>query len=271
MAFVEQAESLRSKAHLGGARLPVAIGIAVAAVAVVVFAGASLFGAVSGESLVIEQALAGQEAGAGQQPEKPSEDASKAQEQASEKSSGQEGETAAAGASGAAGELGAEPVAAVPATVFVHVGGAVASPGVYEMSASSRVADAIELAGGFSADGAPDAVNLARPVVDGERIIVPTQEEYAAAGTGWDAAAQEAPGTAGSSTGAAEAAPALVNINTATAEELQTLSGVGPSTAEKIVADRDANGPFETCEDLQRVSGIGEKKYAALADFICVG
>ncbi|NGM16717.1 ComEA family DNA-binding protein [Eggerthellaceae bacterium zg-893] len=269
MAFVEQAESLRSKAHLGGARLPVAIGIAVAAVAVVVFAGASLFGAVSGESLVIEQALAGQEAG--QQSEMPSEDASKAQEQASEKSSGQEGETAAAGASGAAGEPGAEPVAAVPATVFVHVGGAVASPGVYEMSASSRVADAIELAGGFSADGAPDAVNLARPVVDGERIIVPTQEEYVAAGTGWDAAAQEAPGTAGSSTGAAEAAPALVNINTATAEELQTLSGVGPSTAEKIVADRDANGPFETCEDLQRVSGIGEKKYAALADFICVG
>ncbi len=265
MAFVEQAESLRSKAHLGGAKLPVAIGLAVAAVAVVVFAGTSLFGAVSGESLVIEQALSEQEAGAGQQPQEPSEEASKAQEPTGEKGPGQESETAAAGAPGA------EPAAAVPATVFVHVGGAVASPGVYEMPASSRVADAIELAGGFSADGAADAVNLARPVVDGERIIVPTQEEYAAAGTGWDAAAQEAAGASGAAAGDAEAAPALVNINTATAEELQTLSGVGPSTAEKIVADRDANGPFETCEDLQRVSGIGEKKYAAIADFICVG
>lgn len=62
-----------------------------------------------------------------------------------------------------------------------------------------------------------------------------------------------------------------MNINRATAAELDTLPGVGPSTAEKIVADREANGPFATTEDLKRVSGIGDKKYEELADLVCVG
>ena len=61
-----------------------------------------------------------------------------------------------------------------------------------------------------------------------------------------------------------------VNINSATAEQLDTLPGVGESTAEKIIADREANGPFSSIEDLKRVSGIGDRKYAELADLICV-
>ena len=63
----------------------------------------------------------------------------------------------------------------------------------------------------------------------------------------------------------------MVNINTATAEEFETLKGIGAATAEKIVADREANGPFRTVEDLKRVSGIGDKKFADLADLVCVG
>ena len=62
-----------------------------------------------------------------------------------------------------------------------------------------------------------------------------------------------------------------VNINTASAEQLDTLPGVGESTAQKIIADREANGPFSSPEDLKRVSGIGDKKYAELADLITVG
>ncbi|MEG0324879.1 MAG: ComEA family DNA-binding protein, partial [Raoultibacter sp.] len=61
------------------------------------------------------------------------------------------------------------------------------------------------------------------------------------------------------------------NINTADVTALDSLPGIGPSTAQKIIADREANGPFATIEDLQRVSGIGEKKYASLVDSICVG
>ena len=73
------------------------------------------------------------------------------------------------------------------------------------------------------------------------------------------------------SSGSAGTGGGKVNINTASAEELDVLPGVGPSTAAKIVADREANGPFSTIEDLKRVSGIGDKKYAELADSICVG
>ena len=62
-----------------------------------------------------------------------------------------------------------------------------------------------------------------------------------------------------------------IDLNRATAAELDALPGVGPSTAEKIGADREANGPFRTVEDLKRVSGIGDKKFADLADLVCVG
>ena len=62
-----------------------------------------------------------------------------------------------------------------------------------------------------------------------------------------------------------------VNINTADVATLDTLPGIGASTAAKIVADREANGPFKTVEDLKRVSGIGDKKFSQLEGCITVG
>lgn len=62
-----------------------------------------------------------------------------------------------------------------------------------------------------------------------------------------------------------------MNLNTAGADELDALPGIGPATAEKIVADRQSNGPFADVEDLKRVSGIGDKKFAQLVDLVCVG
>ena len=147
-------------------------------------------------------------------------------------------------------------------TVFVHVGGAVVEPGVRELAEGARVQDA---AGGFADGAARDALNLARVLADGEQIVVPSQEEAVsepgAAVNGGDAGS----GAAASPTGG------KIDLNRATAAELDALPGVGPSTAEKIVADREANGPFRTVEDLKRVSGIGDKKFADLADLVCVG
>ena len=157
---------------------------------------------------------------------------------------------------------GEEAVAEEARTVVVHVGGAVADPGVRELAEGSRVQDAVDASGGFAEGAASDALNLARVLSDGEQVVVPTLEESAGA-QGADAAG------AGASSGSA--AGGRVNINRATAAELDTLPGVGPSTAEKIVADREANGPFATTEDLKRVSGIGDKKYEELADLVCVG
>ena len=68
----------------------------------------------------------------------------------------------------------------------------------------------------------------------------------------------------------AEATPDKVNINTASAEELDTLPGIGESLAGRIIAYREANGPFRTIEQIMEVSGIGEAKFAELKDRITV-
>lgn len=148
-----------------------------------------------------------------------------------------------------------------PSTLFVHVSGAVKEPGLYEVPGGARVADAVNAAGGFADDAERGSVNLARTLEDGEQIVV------AAPGVQAPAAA-DAGGGAG--TPAQVSASGLVNVNTASAVELVALPGIGEATAAKIVADRDANGPFKAVEDLKRVPGIGDKKYEALAGLICV-
>ena len=150
-----------------------------------------------------------------------------------------------------------------PNAIVVHVDGAVASPGVYELAiASPRVRDAVDTAGGLAQGADTSSMNLALPLGDGQKVHVPFEGE--AAGAEADSSGGDAVGSVPSSM------PSLVNINSATAEELDSLPGVGPSTAAAIVEDRDANGPFSSVEDLMRVSGIGEKKFAKLRDHICV-
>lgn len=160
----------------------------------------------------------------------------------------------------------AEEGAAAAPFVVVHVDGAVAAPGVYELAEDARVNDAVAAAGGLLSEADTSTINLAAPVSDGAKVHIPTSEELSAG-------AQATPGDSGADgvpTGAAPAAPSLVNINTATSEELQGLSGVGEATAAAIIEDRQANGPFATPEDLMRVSGIGEKKFAKIKAHICV-
>ncbi len=140
-------------------------------------------------------------------------------------------------------------------TLFVHVSGCVANPGLYELEEGSRLASAIEAAGGFTEDAACDSVNLARRLEDGEMVVVLPMS----AGSG---ANEEIP--------EAKTASSLININTATAEELEQLPGIGPSTAQKIVSDRMANGSFKSPDDLKRVTGIGDKKFETISTLICV-
>lgn len=148
----------------------------------------------------------------------------------------------------------------VKAQVYVYVTGAVANPGVYSLDEGLRVCDAVEAAGGLTEDADASTVNLARVLSDGEHIALPTKAEVETA---------LAQGSAGGAGGAA-AASSLVNINTADASALEALSGVGSATAQAIISDREQNGPFSTIEDLMRVDGIGEKKFAKLKDSICV-
>ena len=162
--------------------------------------------------------------------------------------------------------------------LVVHVDGAVARPGVVEVSGSSpRLRDAIEAAGGLAEGADTGSLNLAEKVSDGQKVHVPTVEEAQAAAASPAAGASGAGGGQGAgaaagsgSGGGPSSASGLVNINSATASELQTLSGVGESTANAIVRDREQNGPFSSVDDLMRVSGIGEKKLAKIRGSICV-
>ncbi len=149
------------------------------------------------------------------------------------------------------------------AEVYVDVDGAVVRPGVYRLKDGARVSEAIDSAGGLTAEADVTGLNRASKITDGQKIYVPTVgEQQAAAAVGGADSAAVASG-AGSSSG-------LVNINTASAAELQTLSGIGPSMAQSIIDERTQNGAFASVDDLMRVSGIGEKKLAKIKDCICV-
>ena len=148
---------------------------------------------------------------------------------------------------------------AVPAELTVHVAGAVAAPGVYVLPAGARVVDAIAAAGGALPDGDPDALNLAAPVADGDRIAVGTAGAPTAVGGG---------GISHAVAGSAPAGP--LDVNTASAEQLDALPGVGPATAAAIVAHREANGPFASVDDLEEVRGIGPAKLDALRGLVTV-
>ena len=148
--------------------------------------------------------------------------------------------------------------------VYVDVDGAVARSGVYRLKDGARVSQAIDAAGGLTAEADVTGLNRASKITDGQKIHVPTvgEQQTAAAVGGAESGASTTPGTGSSSE--------LVNINTASAAELQTLSGIGPSMAQSIIDERTQNGAFVSVDDLMRVSGIGEKKLAKIKDCICV-
>lgn len=148
---------------------------------------------------------------------------------------------------------------------FVHVAGAVAQPGVYEMGADARVHTAIAAAGGASPTADLDGLNLAASIADGQRIYVPQHGEVDPASVPSGPISSSSAGD--DHTGDPDAA---IDLNAATASQLEALPGIGPATAAAIVDDRDRHGPFAAVSDLERVPGIGPAKLAAIADRVTV-
>ncbi|MDP1852029.1 MAG: ComEA family DNA-binding protein [Candidatus Planktophila sp.] len=147
-------------------------------------------------------------------------------------------------------EVVAPPIIAVQIAapeIFIDVTGAVNKPGVYTLAANSRVIDAIKAAGNSAPGADLSTINLARVLSDGEQIYV-------------DATVRNSAGVRVSKV--VRSGP--ININRATATQLDSLDGIGPVIARRIIEYRKSNGPFATIVDLQKVSGIGVAKFAAI-------
>lgn len=144
---------------------------------------------------------------------------------------------------------------------FVHICGAVRSPGVYELAVGSRVFEVVELADGFTEDACREYLNQAQEIADGMKIYVPTVEQVKEG---------EIPSSAEEAATAKEEQSGLVNINTAGKDLLMTLPGIGESRAESIIAYRQEHGEFNSIEDIMLVSGIKEGAYQKLKEHICV-
>jgi competence protein ComEA len=180
-----------------------------------------------------------------------------------------DGSLAATGA--AAGTVSPDAALAAGQGLVVDVAGAVLHPGIYHLSAGSRVADAITAAGGFGprVDAlAAQALNLAAPLTDGIQVRVPSRDDATAHATG-------APGTGGGGSGGGGSGSGggpggSVDLNTATAAELDTLPGIGPVTAAKIIASREGQA-FSAVAELQTRKLVGASTFAKLAGLVTVG
>jgi competence protein ComEA len=178
-----------------------------------------------------------------------------------------------------------EALGSVARDITVHVIGAVVAPGVYTLVASSRVVDAVEAAGGATAQADLSSLNMALPLADADQVYVPPRSGNTARPVPPTTKVRRTNPTVvtvpqaiasattfPTPTGAVSSPSpsAVVNINTADVALLETLPGVGPSTAKSIVAHRQANGPFGKPEDLLDVRGIGEGKFADMKQFVTV-
>lgn len=148
-----------------------------------------------------------------------------------------------------------------PAEKFiqVYVSGAVKKPGVYNLKEGDRVYQAVEMAGGSLPEAQLKNFNMAARLQDSQQVLVPLPGE---------ASEQDAIATANPAAG--ESRSGKININTAVVSELDSLDGIGPALAQRLIDYRQAHGAFQRIEDIKNVSGIGDKKFQAIQDRICV-
>jgi len=191
----------------------------------------------------------------------------------------------------ASGDVSAPPLerrkhlrAEAAAQIVVYVAGEVRRGGMYRLPPSARAFDALRAAGGATRHADLIAVNLAQPLNDGDEVAVP---------------ALDAPADAGSSTRShgshrthrshgrhkkkrhhkrarqsselsdqSDPRATVVDLNAADESELETLPGVGSELAQRIVAFRQAAGPFATTDDLLDVAGMTQGKLEAIEPFV---
>ena len=141
------------------------------------------------------------------------------------------------------------------AVITVYVTGAVSRPGVVTLAEGARADEAVNACGGLLPTADQEHINMAQLLQDGQQLRVPEKKN----GEGKAAAERKEDGGSG-----------YVNINTADEKELDSLPGVGPAMAKRIIEYRETQGNFARIEDIKKVRGIGEAKFAKMKDKLCI-
>ena len=149
-------------------------------------------------------------------------------------------------------------------TIAVYLCGEVCNPGVYVLQAGSRLYQAVEEAGGLTANAQAEAVNLARILADSEQIYIPNISESI------DQIENETQNVISSAAASLASSDGLLNINQASESELMQLPGIGQVKAAAIVTYRNSNGPFSSIEEIKNVPGIKEAAFEKIKGMITV-
>ena len=147
-------------------------------------------------------------------------------------------------------------------SITIFISGEVKEQGVVTIESDKRLADAVNVLGGFTDEADLNKVNLAMKIEDEKHYIIPKQGE--------DLIELNEEENLGDNNGILQTENNKVNLNTATLNELDTLPGVGEATATKIINYREEKGKFNTIEEIKNVNGIGDKKYENIKDMISV-
>ena len=143
--------------------------------------------------------------------------------------------------------------------LYVDIGGEVMKPGVYEVSDGTRLFEVIDKAGGLTEDADIDGINRAETVQDGQKIMIGRHGENPDENRD-SYSANKVP----------DSGEGKVNINTADAAALQTIPGIGPSKADRIIEYRESEGKFNEIDDIKNISGIGNKTFESIKEYITV-
>ncbi|HZK33880.1 MAG TPA: helix-hairpin-helix domain-containing protein [Bacillota bacterium] len=147
-------------------------------------------------------------------------------------------------------------------TIKVYITGAIMHPGVIELNDGERLADVVSAAGGVTSEADLSKVNLAIKVRDEGMYYIPKPGE--------DIEMIVEPPQDGADKASDDGENGLININTASQSMLETLPSIGPKRAVAIINYREDKDGFKSNEDIMNVSGIANKIYEGLKDFICV-
>ncbi|EOZ5987072.1 helix-hairpin-helix domain-containing protein [Enterococcus faecium] len=150
-----------------------------------------------------------------------------------------------------------------PKVMYTDIKGSVKEPGIYSFSSEERVYDVLKRAGGLLEEADSDRINFSAKIEDQQVLYIPAVGEEPPEHLNQSASPEGKQSTA-------DTEPSKININTASPSELQQIPGIGSVKAQEIILFREENGSFQKVEDLQEISGIGEKTVEKLKNFVTI-